>query len=200
MKKLLVILTVSLVLCLTMVSAFAAETLNANEQKILDALSAQVDLGNSTYAFPPEYINQVKNYFLTVDIDEEAANTVVNAITDAINYLHGAVSFPEGGYVDIFDLSALDHETKHGLLTYIERAAVALDLGLRYDADANRVTLVDSNENVVFDNEAVLKRTGAEFDTGVLKIMLPALTLFAIMGIIILRLTGERLQKPVIAA
>lgn len=166
MKKIFAILVIAFVVSMSVISVFAGETINENEQKILDALSSEVDLGNSTYAFPIEYINQAKNYFLTVDVDEEAGKAVVSEIEGAFAYLHSTVSFPdESGrkQVDVFDLSALDHETKSELALYVERAAYALDLTLTYNSDTNIISFEDADGITVFENTAIIKKTGSAY-------------------------------------
>jgi hypothetical protein len=185
-----------LVVSLTLVSAFAGDTINDNEQKILDALSSEVKLGNNTYAFPVEYVNQAKNYFLTVDIDEETANTVVKAVEDAFAYLHGVVSFPDevgGKQVDVFDLSALDGETKAELLKFVEVAANAAGLSVEYDSSTNTASLVDAEGLTVFENTAIIKKTGS--DSSITSIVIMSVAILAVIVAVAFFLTKTMVKS-----
>ena len=176
MKKLFAVFF-CVILCFALGMTFASAEVEDDicvdrpEQPILDALSQEVKVGNATFKFPVEYINQAKNYFLAVDLTEDAfypenVETVVDNINraiDAFKYDENVINTPAGN--GDFSLSNLTAETKTEVLDCIESAATALHLTADYNAEEHTITLYYNHDGVavqVFEGADVIKKTGVE--------------------------------------
>ena len=115
MKKALKVLSAAMLSAVVAVSAAAsvsAAGINANEQKILDALNGTVNLNGVDTKIPASYVGQAESYFNTVEITESEANTVIEKINAVKAYLEstGVSSFSELNADQISKVVALANE------------------------------------------------------------------------------------------
>ncbi len=162
MKKLFALLVALVVL----VSVFtmgvgAAGAINANEQKVIDKLTTSVKLGTTDFKIPDEYVQQAKNYFLTIDMTEDEANRVIAYINDGITAMQ-ATTAPNA----TFSIGTMPQATKNAVLTAGQNAASVVNCTLSYNAAEDKVTITknDGSNTVIFNSAPIIKKTGFEFD------------------------------------
>ncbi len=184
MKKILVIAFVVVLALACSVSAFAAGSLNANEKKVIAALEQTVKIGDASFKLPASYINQAKNYFLSSDVDltAEEADAIIGHINDAIAALKAEKPKAAGKELDLSDLS---DATKRKLLEAGQKACEVIGLELDYDAVNNVVTIKDANGRVVFSDEAIIKKTGADVSVPAIAIAVVLLTVLSAGAIVV---------------
>lgn len=150
----------ALLISALMVMAFfalptSAAGLNDYEQKLMDKLSAGVDINGTQVYLPAEYVNQAKNYFLSShDMTELEYNEIVGYVDDAIALVK------ENAPAGTFSFQALSSDVKNQLLSYGQKAAAVVELTLSYNG--KNVKIVDKNNTVVFEDAPAVKTTGAE--------------------------------------
>lgn len=163
MKKIVTLLLAVLILIIPCaIGASAAGAINAAEQKILDKLDETFKIGKTEYHISDEYINQAKNYFLTADITDTAATTVIAKIDEGVKLVQ-AETLPD----EEFHMEVLPTEVKEDVLAAGEAACAAANLTLTYNATSKKVEITKVAGNapvVVFTAEPVVKATGAEAD------------------------------------
>ncbi len=165
MKKIITILLAAILVLACTVSVGAAGAINAEEQKVLDALSQKVEFNGVVYFIPDEYINQARNYFLTTDCDITAAEAeeIMKYIDNGIDIVTHAEEAVHG---TVFNLEDLSNEHKAALLDQGEAACDVVDLTFTYDTTEGKVVITDDSNNneTLFIEEAIIKTTGATAD------------------------------------
>ncbi len=142
-------------------SASAAGAINTYEQKVLDYLSQHVQLGKTDFKIPDEYINQAKNYFLTIDMTEDQANDVIGHVNEGIEVLKSC-AVPDKD----FDMKILPQAKKADLLKAGQDASAVTGANLTYDVSSEKVviTVIPEGSNVpvvIFSDEPIVKATGS---------------------------------------
>lgn len=149
-KKLLAV-SVSAVMMLAMsVSAFAAGSVNASEQKILDELNAK--------NVPARYVSQAKNYVEKdgVDITEAQANEIIAHIDAAAKIVSDAGIKTAGELKN-------NKEVLDKVVAEASAAAKVLNLTLTFNYTTGDVTVTDaSGKTVAVVNSKTTKTTGAD--------------------------------------
>lgn len=151
MIKKIIAVSVSAVMMLAMsVSAFAAGTVDANEQAVLNELTAK--------NVPASYVSQAKNYFEKDDVSltEDQAKTIVTNIDDA-SAIASAANIKSKA-----DLEKASQATIDSLLAKVEAAAKVVDLTVSYNAKSGAVTVTDKSGNTVATTNVGTKKTGAD--------------------------------------
>lgn len=148
-KKIIAVGVSSVMLLAMSVSAFAAGTIDANEQAVLDQLNAK--------KVPAEYITQAKNYFEKDDVSVSAdeAKAIIDNIDEA------AAIAKEAGIKSAADLSKADAATIEKIVAKVQAAAEVVDLSVSYDAKTGKATVKDNAGKVVATSDIGTKKTGA---------------------------------------
>ena len=151
MIKKIIAVSVSAVMMFAMsVSAFAAGTVDANEQAVLDALNAK--------KVPAEYVTQAKNYFEKdeVSVTAEQAKEIIANIDDAAAVAKAA------GIKSKDDLAKASTATIDSIIAKVQAAGKVLNLTVSYDAKSGVVTIKNSAGTVVATSNIGTKKTGAD--------------------------------------
>ena len=153
MKKLLSVIAVIMVICLSFSTVFAAG-INSSEASVLSNMRTPANMkGNSVYV-PSSYINQAESYFNTIDMTSEQAGKINSIIGQARSYLAGT------GKASISELSASE---RNKLMSYASAAAAVLNLSAAAGSDGKNFKIVSKNGSAVVDDSTnVIKKTGAE--------------------------------------
>lgn len=172
MKKIAsLIIAISLVFA-CVVSANAATGITAEEQKIIDALSKKINLGQGTVIaeIPAIYINEAEDYLIKADLKTEQINEILANIASAFETIENA---------DAISFGTLNATVKNDILKKIQDAAAVVNADLVIQkgdkADKYDVTLNFSGDSTVpgySSNDApvnipvvgnnIIKQTGVE--------------------------------------
>ena len=148
-KIMAVVATAAMTLAMSL-SAFAAGTIDANEQAILDELNAK--------KVPAEYVSQARNYFEKddVSVSTDQAKTIIANIDDAAEIAKSA------GIKTKADLDKASAATIDAIMAKASAAAKVINLTVSYDSKNAVVTIKDVAGNVVATNNVGTKTTGAD--------------------------------------
>ncbi len=157
MKKLCAILIALVLVIVPMtLSVSAAGDINADEQKVLDALSGEVTANGKTFAIPTEYITQASNYFKTIDMTDGQA-------TEIIGYINQGKEIVKAQEMSgTVNLESFTKEDKQAILELGKKAAATTGATLTYDGE--KVVVKNASNQEVFNVAAIIKQTGAEVD------------------------------------
>lgn len=149
-KKIFAVATAAVMTFAMSVSAFAAGSIDANEQKILDELNAK--------KVPAEYVTQAKNYFEKDDVTVTAdqATAIIANIDDAAQIAKSA------GIKTKADLDKASAATIDSIVAKASAAAKVINLTVSYDAKKGVATIKDTKGNVVATTNVGTKKTGAD--------------------------------------
>lgn len=152
MKKFLCFVT-SLAMCgLFAVNVNAAEGITADEEKILEALKAGVEVEGTKVSVPTEYINQAETFLKTNDVTAEQATAII-AEVDAVK---GIVKDYK-----ITDVKKIEGAAASQIFARAKAAAATVGVTLEVGAD-KAITVKDKSGNAIFTVSA----DGAIKDTG----------------------------------
>ena len=167
MKKVLAVLfSALLIFSVFAFSASAAGTLGTNEQKVLDFLSSKeiYKVGDKDFTFqiPANYVNQAKAFFAGNEGDITAAQA--EAIIDFVKEgealvkttLEDDAAYLKGTTVDFVHFPT---ETRRAILEKGQKACEVVDLSLVFDGE--HVVITDAEGAARFDDDAIIKTTGA---------------------------------------
>lgn len=184
MKKILVIAFVVVLALACTVSAYAAGSLNSDEKRVIAALEQTVKVGDATFKLPASYINQAKNYLLGADVDltKAQADAIIGYINDGIAAIKADKTKVSGSELDLHDLAK---ETRAKLLEAGINACEEIGLELDYDAVDNVVVIKDEAGRTVFDDEAIIKKTGADVSVPAIAIAVVLLTVLSAGAIVV---------------
>lgn len=168
MKKVSAIIVALLLVAATAISAFAAG-INANEQKVIDTVKGSVSVNGTEVTWPDSFVNQLENYFNTVEVTEDQANTIIAA------FEKGKTILSNNGVTNISKASA---DVKQQLFDVLQEAASAMDATASYDKTTGNVTISAADGTVILQvvptltvkgsNQSVDK-DGNKTDGGVIK-------------------------------
>lgn len=151
MKKLLSSLLVACLMFVASISATSAVgTITADEQKIIDALQAGVEVDGVKVTLQAADINAAKTYLTNNDVDAATVSTVLSNITAAKDYMKQN---------HIKDVASIKGAHASEILKYAQAAASALGLTLSVGADGT-VTVKDADGKLVYSTAQVIKKTG----------------------------------------
>lgn len=151
MIKKIMAVTASAVMMLAMsVSVFAAGTVDATEQKIIDELKAK----NVTAS----YISQAENYLAkdNVAVTEAQATSIIANIDNA------AAIAEKAGIKTKADLTKADASVVDSIIAEVKKAAAVVDLTVSYDTKTGEVSILDKDNKVVATSNVGVKKTGAD--------------------------------------
>lgn len=146
---------VCVILAIAMSLPSMAAGLDADKQKILDAVNQAITVNGKTAGLPANQKSQAENYLKRDDIaiTEDQANTAVEQIDKAVNILKAAnVDSPD-------QLSSSD---KAKLIDRMQKAANAIGLSVSVNSANNAITILDKNHTIVASFENVIKTTGPD--------------------------------------
>lgn len=171
MKKFSAILIALVLVAATAVTAFAAG-INSSEQAVIDKLNESIAMKDGDMTFPSDFVNQVENYFNTIDMTEDESTEIIAVLSEGQDFLEAS------GAANIDDLTFAQ---KEDLLAYGQEVVGVIDMTMSYDKTSRLLTIFDPEGNVVFSakptlvpvgtssstgNNGVIKTTGAEADFG----------------------------------
>ncbi len=180
MKKVLAVLfSALLVFSIFAFSASAAGTLGANEQKVIDFLSAEktykVGSEDHTFKIPTNYVNQAKAYFVGTadDITADQADAIIAFVSEGEKLVKAAVE-ADASYLkgDTVEFVRFPYATRKAILENGQKACEVIGLSLVFDGE--HVVITDASGATVFDDAAIIKTTGADFNYTALVITLGA--------------------------
>ncbi len=172
MKKIISFIIALALVIACAVSASAVSGITADEQRIIDALSKKVNLGQGTVLveIPAIYINQAEDYLTKADLKTQQIDEILANIADAYEMLENA---------DAVSFSSVNATVKNQILKKIEDAASVVDADLVIQkgdkADKFDVTLnftgdstvpgyssSDAPVNIPVVGGNIIKQTGVE--------------------------------------
>ena len=119
-------------LSLFMLCAFSVSaegTINASEQVILEKIQMVYTVGDREYTLPTEYVNQARNFFLTVSVTEAQSNEILGYIENGLKILDGQVQKFGAGDVNF---ERFDSSAKSEIFELAQKATAVLNLKLVY--------------------------------------------------------------------
>ena len=189
MKRILAILTlVIIVASMFAVGVNAAGAINANEQKILDKLSETYKVNSKTYSIPKNYVNQAKNYFLTIDMTEAQAKEILGYLNEG----EALVKKEEAKLTtNVVNFDTFKYSIKKEILELGKKACKVVDLTLTYDGTYVKI-VEDKTGKVAFIDEPIIKVTGANVTvTAAIAVSVMVLVSFGAMIIISKKVTAR---------
>lgn len=151
MKKLLSSLLVACLMFVASISATSAVgTITADEQKIIDALQAGVEVDGVKVTLQASDINAAKTYLTNNDVDAATVSKVLSNITAAKDYMKQN---------HIKDVASIKGAHASAILKYAQAAASALGLTVSVGADGT-VSVKDASGKLVYSTAQVIKKTG----------------------------------------
>ena len=166
MKKVFAILLVIALLVIPMSLSVSAEgALNAEEQRILDALKGTVTVNGVEFHIPDNYVTQAENYLKTHDVTKAEADEVLGYIDE------GKEIVKNSDLKKTSDLKVLPQKDKQAILDLGKKASAVVEATLTYDG--KEVTIVANNSGeTLFDAAPIVKTTGADSDFSVMAIVI----------------------------
>ncbi len=170
MKKILaVLISALLVFSLFAFSASAAGTLGNNEKKVVDFLSSKetykVSDKEFTFKIPANYVNQAKAFFVGTadDITAEQAEAIIAFVKEGEALVKSTLE-ADGSYLkgETVDFVHFPTATRKTILEKGQEACEVVGLDLEFDGE--HVVITDAAGAAMFDDDAIIKTTGAEFN------------------------------------
>lgn len=155
MKKIIAMVVIALLAVFTVFSASAASQLTADEQKILDALSASITTSNGTVTIPSADINQVKQYLLAKDVDATEVTTILAKIDEAKAV---TATVPGTSFAQVYQ--NMPAATKTEVVDIAQDAAKVVGATLSVNATAKTVTITDAEAGTFTLDNSAIKKTG----------------------------------------
>ncbi len=151
MKKISALFVAAALAAVATVPAFAAG-INSAEQAVLDELSGSVTMSGTKMVVSDEYLNQVNNYFNTIEMTEEQSKTIIAEINNCKKLLENS---------DVANIDNMSKAQKQELMSYGEKAADVVDLSMSYDKSTKQLTISDESGTVVFKAQPTLVKLSA---------------------------------------
>lgn len=158
MKKISIVLAVAVAIVALSVSVAAATDINANEQKIVDAVAKVHTVNDGELSIPDATQNQVSLYLMRdgVDLTEEEADYIVEKIEACYAIVEAA------GVSDFDAIRQLPGDKKTELLDLAREAAQKIGLTVAYNAADHSLTVADAAGKEVATVSTDLKFTGED--------------------------------------
>ncbi|MBR6572332.1 MAG: hypothetical protein IKK77_01260 [Clostridia bacterium] len=165
MKKVFAILLVIALLVVPMSLSVSAEgAINAEEQRIMEALKSSVTVNGVEFKIPENYVNQAENYLKTHDVTKAEADEVLGYINE------GKEIVKASDLKKTSDLKVLPKKDKQAILDLGKKACAVVESTLTYDGKNVTIVANDSGETL-FDAAPIVKTTGADSDFSVMAIV-----------------------------
>ncbi|MBR3594163.1 MAG: hypothetical protein IKL44_05765 [Clostridia bacterium] len=150
-------------------SASAAGTFGANEQKVVDFLGSKetykVGGKDFTFKIPTNYVNQAKAFFASTegDITPADADAIIAFVKEGEALVKETLS-ADASYLkgDTVDFVHFPTATRKAILDKGQKACKVVGLTLVFDGE--HVVITNAAGATVFDDDAIIKTTGAEFN------------------------------------
>lgn len=172
MKKFLCFVT-SLAMCgMFAVSAHAAEGITADEQKILDAITAGVVVDGVTVTVPEGYVNQATDFLKKNDVTADQTTAILGEIESVKTVMKEN---------KITDVKNIKGAVANDILAHAQAAAKTVGVTLKVGTDGT-LTALDANGKEIFTlnkDGSPIKPTGDDYSS-----------MFAMTGAIALLLAG----------
>lgn len=182
MKKIIALLLAVVLLLVPMSITASATAINADEQRILDVLTQKSKINGATFKIPANYITQAENYLKTIDATKAQAD-------EAIAFIEQAITVVEDSHITkSTDLDILPYEQKQEILDCGKKAALAVGAVLVYDGD--HVVVTNEAGEVVFDDDPIVKTTGAGVDFTAITVSAAALVVLLAAAFVVARKKG----------
>lgn len=152
--KLSVVILCFLLLCALTVNAQGG--INANEQAVMEKIQMVYKVGEKEYTLPAEYVNQARNFFLTIDLTREQSDEILGYINSGLELVDSQVDKFGSSKVE-FD--KFEPSVKAQILDLGQKATEVVNLKLVYNN--SNVTIADEDGKTVFTGAAVIKVTGS---------------------------------------
>lgn len=135
-----------------------ASVVNEHEQAIIDSLKEKIKVDDVYFEIPENYINMAVSYMKTVDISKRQSVQVLEKVEASKELVQ------QDHIHNVKELSALPQAEKEKLLKYGQEASEAVNNVLTYDGENVKIVAKDEPTKELFNNEPILKVTGAEAD------------------------------------
>lgn len=156
-----------------------AAVVNEVEQKIVDSLKEKVKVDDVYFEIPENYINMAISYMKTVDISKRQADVVLEKVEASKKLVQ------QDHIHAVEELSALPQAEKEKLLQYGQEASEAVNNVLTYDGENVKIVAKDEPEKELFNDEPVIKITGAEADFTVIVLSVAGLVALLAASVVV---------------
>lgn len=156
MKKFSAIFVALVLVAVSAVSAFAAG-INSNEQAVIDKLGEPIAMKDGNMTFPDEFVNQMENYFNTIDMTADESADIIAVLEEGQSFLENS------GAANIADLSL---SQKYELLDYGQRAVGVIGMTMTYDKETKTLYIYDPEGNTAFAATPALSPVGGSTNGG----------------------------------
>lgn len=134
-------LLIALVLSAVATVSTSAAGINDAEQAVIDELKTSVTMKGTEMVISNDYINQVENYFNSIEMTADESSQIVSTIKEGKTYLENA------NVANILDMS---FSQKDQLLSYGKKAVGVIDMTMSFDKTSKTLTIKDKDGNVAF--------------------------------------------------
>ncbi|MEE0060592.1 MAG: hypothetical protein UE295_07185 [Acutalibacteraceae bacterium] len=155
MKKISALVIAMIMSAMATVSVSAAG-INDAEQAVLDELKTSVTLQGTEMVFSDDYVNQVKNYFNTVEVTDSESKDMISAIKEGKDYMKNS------GAKNIMDMS---YAQKEAVLGYGKKAVGVIGMTMSFDKTTKELTIKAPNGDVAFCGSPNLVAKGGSSST-----------------------------------
>jgi len=160
MKKSFATICLALLLIMsTGVNVFAASGINADEQRVLDALSQSVTTqAGVSLTLPSRYISQAKTFMLKdgVDLTASQCDQIIAKTNEAVALIAATSA------TRLLEIP-LDVQSK--FVEQAKGAASVIGLTLSYNATTRESTVTDASGSIVATSGSTVKQTGTDFSS-----------------------------------
>lgn len=156
MKKISALFIAAALAAVATVPAFAAG-INSSEQAVLDELGKSITMNGTKMVISDEYINQVSNYFNTIEMTEDQSKTIITEINNCKKVLENS---------NVTNIGNMSKAQKQELMSYGEKAASVLELSMSYDKSTKQLTVSDKSSTVVFNAQPTLIKSSNSSENG----------------------------------
>lgn len=140
MKKISTLL-VALVLSAVATVSTSAAGINDAEQAVIDELKTSVTMKGTEMVVSNDYINQVENYFNSIEMTDDQSKEIVSIIKESKTFIEGT------NVSNILDMS---FSQKDQLLSYGKEAVAVIDMTMNFDKTTQNLSIKDKDGNIAF--------------------------------------------------
>ncbi|MEE0265673.1 MAG: hypothetical protein UD936_08620 [Acutalibacteraceae bacterium] len=155
MKKISALVIAVVISAMATVSASAAG-INDAEQAVLDELGTSVTMQGTEMVYSDDYVNQVKNYFNTVEVTDSESKEMISAIQEGKDYMKNS------GAKNVMDMT---YAQKEAVLGYGKKAVGTIGMTMSFDKTTKELTIKSPNGDVVFCGSPNLVAKGGSSST-----------------------------------
>lgn len=155
MKKISALVIAMVISAMATVSASAAG-INDAEQAVIDELKTSVTMQGTEMVYSDDYVNQVKNYFNTIEVTDSESKDMISAIQEGKNYMENS------GAKNVMDMT---YAQKEAVLGYGKKAVGVIGMTMSFDKTTKELTIKAPNGDVVFCGSPNLVAKGGSSST-----------------------------------